>query len=173
MLSDLQARKMAAFFHAADENKDGVIEHADYEKLIENLANLRGWQLGSAEYQRIYDAYMFMWQPMQEVKLTLPEYLHVIGGMIDTPEARELNRSITKTVFDLMDTDGDGQIGLPEYAEYLAAHRISGDLAASAFNRMDTDGDGIITREQFNQISADFYFGDDENAPGNWLWASY
>ncbi len=173
MLTELRARKMAAFFHAADENKDGIIEQADYEKLVENLANLRGWQVGSQEYRQIYDAYMFMWQPMQTIKLTLPEYLDVLAGMIDTPEARELNRVTTKTVFDLMDDDGDDKIGLPEYAEYLAAHRIGGDLAASAFTRMDTDGDGSITREQFRQISSDFFFGEDEHAPGNWLWAGY
>jgi Ca2+-binding EF-hand superfamily protein len=173
MLSDLRARKMAAFFHAADENKDGVIEYSDYEKLIENLANLRRWQPGSPEYSKLYDAYMFMWQPLQALKLTLPEYLQILGSMIDTPEARDLNRAITRTMFDLMDTDGDNQIGLTEYAEYLAAHRFDEAWAANAFKQLDTDGDGIITRDQYSQISADFFFSDDESAPGNWLWGSY
>jgi juvenile hormone diol kinase len=173
MLSDLQARKMTAFFHAADENKDGVIEYSDYQKLIENLANLRGWQPGSPEYSHLHDAYMFMWQPLEALKLTLPEYLQILGSMIDTPQARDLNRSITKTVFDLMDTDGDDLIALAEYAEYLAAHRFDGAWAANAFKHLDTDGDGIITREQYSQISTEFFFGDDEHAPGNWLWGSY
>ncbi len=46
-------------------------------------------------------------------------------------------------------------------------------LPASAFKHLDTDGDGIITRAQFSQINAQFFFGDDEQAPGNWLWGSY
>jgi len=87
--------------------------------------------------------------------------------------ARDLNRTITRAMFDLMDTDGDNQIGLAEYAEYLAAHRFDEAWAANAFKQLDTDGDGIITRDQYNQISADFFFGDDEHAPGNWLWGSY
>lgn len=72
-----------------------------------------------------------------------------------------------------MDTNRDDRIGLPEYSQYLVAHGIGGDLAAVAFQRMDTNGDGIITFDDFRQISTDFFFSDDENAPGNWLWASY
>lgn len=96
MLTELRSRKMAAFFHAADQNKDGVIERADYETLVNNLAELRGWHTDSPEYSKLYDTYMFMWQPMQTLKLTLPEYLNILGNMIDTPEARELNQMSTE-----------------------------------------------------------------------------
>lgn len=172
MLTELRARKMAAFFHAADENKDGVLEYADYEKLLQNVADLRGWQPGTPEYQNLTQAYMSVWQ-QGVAKLTLPEYLAIWEAALAMPQVADMNRAVSNLVFGILDHDHDDKISNVEYAEYLSAHHLDTPTADQAFKHMDTDGDGIITRAQFAQLSADFFFSDDETAPGNWLWGSY
>ena len=42
MLTDFQKRKLNALFDLYDVNKDGFVEQADFEHIVQNLANLLG-----------------------------------------------------------------------------------------------------------------------------------
>src|ERR1051325_8194916 len=79
MLTDFQKRKLTALFNLYDVNKDGVVEQADFEHIVQNLAAIQGFQPGSPEYTRLSADHMAVWQNIQQVS-------GVAGSQRVTPE---------------------------------------------------------------------------------------
>ena len=53
-------------------------------------------------------------------------------------------------IFDIIDTDGSGEIPLQEWANYKALGIANPAYAKASFEVMDTNGDGIVrSREEF------------------------
>jgi uncharacterized protein (DUF2141 family) len=69
----------------------------------------------------------------------------------------------------LTDRDGDGKISRAEFAANLQAYGVAAPAAAEAFSHLDRDGDGFIDTDELLQNVEEFFYGDDPNAPGNWL----
>src|SRR5947209_18721995 len=58
MLTDFQKRKLTALFNLYDVDKNGFVDQADFEQVVQNLATPLRLQPGSPEYTRLHAARM-------------------------------------------------------------------------------------------------------------------
>lgn len=73
--------------------------------------------------------------------------------------------SILSTLFDIVDTNADGEISHKEFAVFFKCMRIPEEYAKPSFNAIDTDKNGIISREEFIAAGNEFYHGVDSTHP--------
>jgi Ca2+-binding EF-hand superfamily protein len=182
MLSDIMQKKLARHFYFRDLNKDGFVERSDWEQCARNLAALRGWEPGSAEYEEVLAQHVAMWttfwQPAdqdQDGKVILEEYLYLAETQRRLGFAYEM-KQITRlfaAIFDTIDLDGDGEITRNEYKLFFEAWGIDTALAEAAFSQMDFNADGRLSREVFLQYGSNFYINDEPNVAGNYLFGPY
>ena len=176
MLTEFQIKKLTKLFNTFDGNRNGFRELEDARLMINNLAHIRGWEKGSAEYKKIEDAYMNLHFKILELadtnqdgKITLEEHLAFYDHILATGEYRiHLNGFVT-FVMDIFDADGDGLISPTEYKHFFHVYNLPEDEAEEAFAHLDLNGDGQISNEEWRQALEEFYFNEDPNAPGNWF----
>ena len=61
------------------------------------------------------------------------------------------------TQFEMMDSDGNGEISFKEWVEYYTAMGIDTVHAKPSFNAMDINGDDIVSKEEFLAFIKEFY----------------
>jgi juvenile hormone diol kinase len=183
MLTEFQKRKLALRFYMNDISKDGIVELADLEQQGQKVAELRGIQPGSTEYDQIISTYTNLWQTYWQGadtdgdnKITLEEYLSISDRTITankekTNESTKLAQS--QAIFDSIDIDGNGTISLKEYTIYLQAVGRSEEDAKIAFSKIDTNGNGELSRDEFAFALYEYHAGNDPQAPSNWFFGSY
>ncbi len=66
MLTDLQKRKLNALFNLYDVDKNGFVEQADFEQVVQNLAPTLHLQPGSPEYTRLHAGHMAIWNNVRQ-----------------------------------------------------------------------------------------------------------
>lgn len=183
MLSDLRKKKIALMFRSYDATADGVISKDDLEKGMTGYLSRLGIQPGTPEYERAVEGEFALWGKIQDIlemdddgQVTLDEF---IAGM-DRLLAKEEEfvpamRASVQAFLRTKDTDQDGRITKQEYtSDFTSKGSHFAGLAAPeewehAFQKMDLDGSGHITEEELQQLTYDFYYSDDPEAPGNWL----
>lgn len=71
-------------------------------------------------------------------------------------------------IFDVIDVDGDNEIGKDEFIRFLRdVWRSEAPEALDAFDRLDTDGDGAVSRHEFIRAVREHYLSNDPEAPGS------
>lgn len=180
MLSEFQKRKLALRFYMVDTSKDGIVELADFEQHGQKLAELRGIQPGSTDYEKIMstslDEWETYWKPADadgDNKITLDEFLKSADILIAAKTAEKINFRVDKGFFDSVDVDGDGEITLKEYTLFLKSSGRSEEDAKIAFSHLDTNGDGKLSRDEFSIAMHEYHDSNDPQAPGNWFFGSY
>ncbi|MEG4576767.1 EF-hand domain-containing protein [Microcoleus sp. N3A4] len=180
MLTEFQKRKLSLRFYMADTSKDGIVELADFEQQGQKVAELRGIQPGSTEYEKIISAYRNIWSIYWEGadtdgdnKVTLEEYLKFADVVIAVKTDEKTKLEQVKALFDVIDADGNGEIELKEYAIYLQAVGKSEEDAKIAFSKIDTNGDGKLSRDEFAIALYEYHASNDPQDPANWVFGSY
>lgn len=182
MLSDIMQKKLARHFTFRDLNKDGYVERSDWEQCAKNLAELRGWEPGSAEYKEVMARHVAMWNTFwlpadqdQDGKVILEEYLYLAETQRRLGFTYEM-RQVTylfEAIFDTIDLDGDGEITRDEYKLFFAAWGIDIALAEAAYSQMDFNADDCLSRNVFLQYGSNFYINDEPDVVGNYLFGPY
>ncbi|MFT7838011.1 EF-hand domain-containing protein [Saccharothrix sp. BKS2] len=169
MASDLQRKKTSIVFTAMDVNGDGFLERADFEALTDRWAAVRDGDGAD----RLREIMMSWWDALhaasdenRDQKLTLEEVLAAVdnlGTMLDFVVAT------AESMFEAVDQDGDGRVSAAEYARLI--HAWTGNDAPTdvGFTRLDLDGDGWISKSEFVSHWVEFWAGDDEDAPGTYV----
>lgn len=177
MLTDLQKKKMTRFFNVWDADGDGVLTTEDPAQVAHNLAELRGLEPGSPAYDAFCGGYMLYQQDFLQAvdmddsgKVTLKEWLAYHEELLQDEERFESTVLMaTELMFSLMDQDEDGKITLAEYGSWMRAMRIGEeDITDEVFSKLDLDGNGTISKDEMQQLTREFFFSDDPEAPGNW-----
>lgn len=181
MLSELKKRKLTAFFKTFDSDNNGYIEQSDIEVIVNNLTAIRHEAIGSPTHQFLHDKYMADWQGLLQAtdtngdgKISLEEWFvfHDLQLQAEVPYWRAGEKTSVQFLFELIDMDGNGEIGADEYALFLKAYHVTHG-AYTIFARLDLNGDGHISMSEFTNACEQFYTSDDENAVGNWLFGEF
>ena len=184
MLSDLQKRKLTVGFNTYDTDGNGVIEEQDFVERAAKVVAARNAGPGTKIYDWAYNKWMKEWGRLQSLAdanqdniVSLDEWFafHEAELDLDFPYWRKPEEdgvTFTEFVFKIIDLDDDGEISWKEYSLFLNAYGIDWDLHQEIFDKLDLNGDGIVSQDEFI-ILADQFFGDDPDAPGNWILGSY
>ena len=181
MLSELQTRKLTHLFNLYDVDKDGHVDKADYVQVVENLARLRNYTVGTPAYDSLLALYMSIWARLQQStdanrdqRVTLNEFLTRYDVLLRQQEVAEsVVIMMADMVTQMTDTDGDGRIAKAEFVAFLVAHNVDEEDAQSAFQYLDRTGDSLVTRDELLMNVQDFLCSDMPDAPGNWLFGPF
>ena len=177
MLTGFQQRKLNVMFNLYDVDKNGFVEQADYEQIVQNLATTLGFPPGSPEYIRLHAKHMAVWHGMQQLgstpgsqRVSREERLAGYDRLLDDKD-RFLATvgSWSDTLIELSDQDGDGRLSQQEYVANLRSFNVDEAAAHEAFRRLDQDRDGYLTHAELSRSVEEFFYSEDPDAPGNWL----
>ncbi|NEP87349.1 MAG: calcium-binding protein [Okeania sp. SIO2C2] len=180
MLTTLQKRKWTRLFQVYDADQNGTVEKDDFEAIFQNLARARNLTQDMPQYQQLYAKFMEDWEYLQKDadqngngKIELAEWLQHFERRINSPNIYQILVEIANQIFELLDIDGNGVIGVEEYKTFYWSWRIPEDLAVEIFLKLDLNGDGSITKNEFLKLVREFHGSDDPYAPGNLFFAYY
>jgi Ca2+-binding EF-hand superfamily protein len=180
MLTELQKRKLMKLFSMYDACNLGVLKIVDFERLAQQLAELRGWKPGSADYEKITSQYLFRWNRMRsEIKETLnvrndgrvnlDEWLTYFDiALKDRSHEKELF-ALAEAVFNVVDVDESGHLDKDEWTALFRVYNIPVIYVEETFARIDLDGDKVLNKEEVLSMIREFYYSDDPNATGNYM----
>jgi juvenile hormone diol kinase len=181
MLTDLQTKKLTRYFRVYDVDDDGRIEAADFERVLENVRMLHGLDDESSLHRRLRAGFRRRWESLRafadandDGSVNLDEWLEYWAGALHGDgEYADVVTSLVSRLFELFDTDEDGDIGPDEYCNFFGVYGLSASLARETFRELDGDDDGVISREELMEHVEEFYRGDNPGAPGNLLFGPY
>jgi Ca2+-binding EF-hand superfamily protein len=176
-LTAFRKRKLGMLFDAMDVNRDGHVERADFVRRVETLARLRGWQPGSAPYQRNLEIALDEWQNLRESadvaengRVAREEFLRYAEVFLTDRDAiRAYARGDVQLMFDAMDADGDGRITKEEYRLYLEACGLDASGADTFFAHADLNEDDHVTRAEMTHAVEEYLVSDDPASSSNVL----
>jgi Ca2+-binding EF-hand superfamily protein len=177
MLTDFRKRKLMALFDLYDIDKNGRLEQADYERIGQNLAASLHYQPGSPEYARLSASQMAVWNNVYQLcgapssqSVTPEEYIAALDQLLnDKNNYQAVIGSRTDSIIELSDQDVDGRLSQQEYVANARSFGTDEATADEAFRRLDWNGDGYLTRDEILRSVEEFFYSDDPQAPGNWL----
>lgn len=175
MITEFQKKKMQHFFKVFDTDKDGFLEQADLERVVQKMAAVQGLEAGSPTYDNLHAKWMFIWNTLQKVSdanrdnLVSPEeWIGLIEMTLASEEAyQQIMHSIGGITFDAVDTDNDGVIGPAEWTAFFKAHDIDKAVAEETFTRLDLNSDGHISKDEGLELLRQFFYDNDPETPGN------
>jgi Ca2+-binding EF-hand superfamily protein len=177
MATDFQRRKVAGVFGAMDADSNGYLEEADFEALTERWVGLRGWEPGTAEYDRMRTIMMGWWSAISSLsgaedpsKVSLDELMNVVDQL---PAMDDAVSATADAMFDAIDENGDDRIALTEHRQVVYAWKGSDDGIEEVFGKLDLNGDGHLSRKEFRELWSGFWRDDDQESPSQWIFGPY
>jgi Ca2+-binding EF-hand superfamily protein len=179
-LTDLQKRKLMKLFSMYDADNTGVLKLHNFQTLIDRLAALRNWHSDSSEYSRLTDKFMHRWLHIRaEVKdklhrskegsITLEEWLLYYDQVLHDATYQDHIREVANLVFDAVDTDMSDHLDQEEWHHLFQVYGIPVIYAPESFAKIDTDQDNRLSRADVLQRIEEFYYSQDPDAPGNFM----
>lgn len=179
MLTSLQEVKLDRAFGHLDVDGDGAIDWEDWIELATRITGAFGRSPSSPQGAEVISAFEQLWQALLanldldgDRRVTPPEWrAGMAQAFIDDHTGYTANfRPAAQAVFQLADTDGDGELGPAEFRALQRAFGTAEPGIDAAFERLDTDGSGTVTVAELVAAAEQYYRGADPDATGNWLW---
>lgn len=180
MLTSFQKRKLTKLFTMYDLANQGVIRLSDFEKIAQNLAKLRKWKAGSPEESHLNQQYTYRWLRLRdEIKqsahhrrdhqVTLEEWLIYYESLLEDETFRHDVQSMGNLIFEVIDLDQNQNIDLPEWTNLFRVYHLPIVYAKISFEQLDDDQDGFLTQENILRALHEFYWSQNPDDLGNYL----
>ncbi|MFD8418816.1 EF-hand domain-containing protein [Streptomyces sp. NPDC059466] len=173
MASAFQERKLKGMFAAFDADGDGYLREDDFTALVARWSRLPGVGPGTQLRARVETLLMGWWGALLEAgdangdgTVDMGELLTLVDRL---PTMTESVTATADTVFDAVDTNGDGRISPQEHRRLVETWSGRPADMTGVFELLDQDGDGHLGREEFASLWRQFWISDDPAEPGNWL----
>ncbi|MFD9737390.1 EF-hand domain-containing protein [Umezawaea sp. NPDC059074] len=177
MASEFQRRKVAVVFGAMDTDGDGYLTESDFTELTMRWTELRRAAPGTRDHARLSAIMMGWWHTLLAVsdqdrdgKVTPEEVLIVVDRL---PAMLDVVTDTARAMFEAIDENADNEITAGEYRQLIEAWTGRKADTDDVFARLDRDGDGRLTQEEFTLLWAEFWAGDDPEAPGTWVFGDF
>jgi Ca2+-binding EF-hand superfamily protein len=177
MLTEFKKKKLTRVFQLLDVDRNGVIERADYDLAVNNLAAATGVKRDTPEYKKIHAGYMALWEQAKQStgvtgeQIRLEQWLAAREALLQDREQFEaLMHSTLDAFFQMLDTDRDDVISYPEFTLFYKTYNMDLAEAPEVFQRLDLNRDGKCTRSELRVLVEQFYHSEDPADPGTWLY---
>jgi Ca2+-binding EF-hand superfamily protein len=177
MASEFQRAKIIGVFRAMDVDGDGFLDRSDFEALSDRWTGLRGWASGTEGHTALTAVMMGWWSalsagsdPERDQKVTLDEVLLLVDQL---PGMADAMATTATAMFDVIDENGNDEISPAEYRQLIEAWTGRKTDTDEIFPLLDLNGDGHISRAEFTELWAEFWAGDDPDAPGTWVFGRF
>jgi len=166
--------KYRQWFKGADVDGDGVITRQDVRLMGERYIAARGAAPESGTARRLTEGLDAFWAnviaPMDQDgdgKVDLREMTEGFRRALADPALYPQQVGpVGDCYFDLVDLDGDDRVDQAEFGEIFGlAGNVTREDCAAVFHALDLDGSGGLNRAEFHQALAEFFYGDDPDAP--------
>lgn len=166
--------KYRQWFQGADVDGDGVITRQDVRLMGERYVAARHVAPEAATARRLTEGLDTFWttviEPMDQDgdgKVDLREMTEGFRrALTDPAQYPQQVGPVADCYFDLIDLDGDDRVDQAEFEEiFRLAGNVSPDDCAAVFTALDSDGSGGLDRAEFHSALAEFFYGDDPDAP--------
>ncbi|MEU8947291.1 EF-hand domain-containing protein [Streptomyces sp. NPDC048489] len=173
MASAFQERKLKGMFAAFDADGDGCLREDDFTALVARWSLLPAVGPGTPLRARVETLLMGWWDALLAAgnaggdgTVDLGELLTLVDRL---PTLSDAVTATADTVFDAVDTNGDGRISPEEHRRLVETWNGQPVDMTGVFERLDRNGDGHLDREEFASLWYQFWTSDDPTEPGNWL----
>ncbi|GGT43528.1 EF-hand domain-containing protein [Nonomuraea spiralis] len=176
-MTALQERKYRQWFRGADVDGDGVITRQDVLLMAERYIVARDASQ-SPTAQRLTQELDAFWThviaPMDQDgdgKVDLREMTEGFQRALTDPALYPQQiQLVADCYFDLIDLDGNDKIDQEEFQQIFGlAGNLPVEHCGAVFTALDLDGSGVLDRTEFHQALAEYFYGNDPDAPANHL----
>jgi len=176
MLTALQLRKLQLRFALLDTDGNGYLSQEDYDLVTLRLCAAFGHLPGTAEYERVHNAYLKLWEQLRSRmdldgtgRITLDQFMAGCERAIHEQRPLPPAHDPVDLIFEMVDADQNGVIDLVEFTTWMHAYGVGAQDTVEAFDLLDSDDDGVLSREEVSAAAQAFYGSTDPADVGNWL----
>ena len=183
MKNAVWVNRIRGFFTRMDQNKNGFIEAADFEILLNNLAR-ETKQADPKVHEKLRKVLMEKHIVAMGItpgkKLTKEEYVKNMAKMAAVEHGKRMRgeklslAEVNDAMYDVMDTNRDGTVSLGEFTTVMKiAYSCDDKEAEATFRRMDTNKNGKLEREELTDYELKFWFDLNDEASKGFYGAKY
>ena len=181
MLTELQTRKLLKLFCMYDGDRNGFLVCQDFEKIADRLATVKNLGSRSPKVLVLKERFIQVWKSLLnkadtsgDKQVSLTEWLSYYDEVLKDKEkyTKEV-QSLMRLIFEVFDTDGDGNISQQEWAELFQVYNIHPAYAPLAFRRLDANQDGVLSKEEVLALIDDFFCGNSTDSEANSMFGPY
>ncbi|XP_060075203.1 sarcoplasmic calcium-binding proteins I, III, and IV-like [Ylistrum balloti] len=173
-LTSFQKEKILRVFNILyDSNKDGFIEERDFVMAIEKIRKILEWPVDCKKHKETQEALGLIWKGLRayadvnaDDRVSQEEWVRMWEDCIRSNTVPEWQQKFMDFMFNVNDKSGDNEIDETEYKTYYQNY-ISVEDCEKAFQKIS--GGKNISRSEFSQLWKEYFFSDDRQARGNYL----